>query len=396
MIEKFAGSSVVPTLRYRDLDRAVAWLTGAFGFSLHRSVQDAEGRIVSAQLVLGNGMVMLAPVGLSGFDELMKQPDEIDGAETQSCYFVVTDAEAHYANAKANGADILLDLQNFEHGGCGYLCRDVEGHLWSFGTFNPWRAPRAPATGRFAQLLELTDHPQRQLTLAGLTAAGLFAAGALLVMSWQVGDVSPSAVAGSDPAHHLLVATEREARLAAESELAKLRSEKDSSDTDGDKLQEQLEHLTIAREAAERSARRLVARAVSERQHVQTAKRRADELGKGLDTERQARQKSERAFLILKGQLEKELLAKDNLERARAEAEASLSKEREAKKQAVEQLKKEQDARKAAEIVAQQMPAVARTNKLSPPKPAVRPEPKASPQQGGANSGGEPMPAFQP
>jgi hypothetical protein len=43
-------------------------------------------------------------------DKYMKQPDEIGGAETQSCYLVVSDADAHYARAKASGAEIILDI----------------------------------------------------------------------------------------------------------------------------------------------------------------------------------------------------------------------------------------------------------------------------------------------
>lgn len=45
--------------------------------------------IVHAQLTFGNGMIMLGSVKKSEFDQLMKQPDEIGGAETQTAYVVV-------------------------------------------------------------------------------------------------------------------------------------------------------------------------------------------------------------------------------------------------------------------------------------------------------------------
>ena len=36
----------------------------------------------------------------------------------------------------------LCDAFGFErhedYGGRGYSCRDPEGHLWNFGTFDPW------------------------------------------------------------------------------------------------------------------------------------------------------------------------------------------------------------------------------------------------------------------
>ena len=56
-----------------------------------------------------------------------------------SCiYVVVADAEAHYQKAKAGGAEIVLDLVEQSYGGKDYTCRDFEGYLWSFGTYNPW------------------------------------------------------------------------------------------------------------------------------------------------------------------------------------------------------------------------------------------------------------------
>jgi uncharacterized glyoxalase superfamily protein PhnB len=81
---------------------------------------------------------MLGSVVDSEFGRLMKQPDEIGGAETQSCYVIVKDADAHYARAKAAGAKIVLDIKDEDYGGRGYSCRDPEGHIWTFGTYDPW------------------------------------------------------------------------------------------------------------------------------------------------------------------------------------------------------------------------------------------------------------------
>ena len=70
----------------------------------------------------------------------MKQPDEIGGAETQSSYVIVSDADAIYARAKAAGAEIMLDIKDEDYGGRGFTCRDLEGRLWTFGTYDPWEA----------------------------------------------------------------------------------------------------------------------------------------------------------------------------------------------------------------------------------------------------------------
>ena len=68
----------------------------------------------------------------------MKQPDEIGGAETQTAYVIVKDADAVYSRAKAAGAKIVIDIKNEDYGGRGFSCRDLEGHLWNFGTYDPW------------------------------------------------------------------------------------------------------------------------------------------------------------------------------------------------------------------------------------------------------------------
>ena len=49
------------------------------------------------------------------------------------------DADAHHARARAAGAEILLALEDQDYGGRGYTCRDPQGHVWSFGTFDPWK-----------------------------------------------------------------------------------------------------------------------------------------------------------------------------------------------------------------------------------------------------------------
>ncbi len=31
-----------------------------------------------------------------------------------------------------------MEIVDQEHGGRGFGCRDLEGHLWSVGTYDPW------------------------------------------------------------------------------------------------------------------------------------------------------------------------------------------------------------------------------------------------------------------
>lgn len=44
---------------------------------------------------------------------------------------------AHCARAKAAGAPIVREPVTQNYGGRDYTCKDSEGHLWTFGTYDP-------------------------------------------------------------------------------------------------------------------------------------------------------------------------------------------------------------------------------------------------------------------
>ncbi|HWN20226.1 MAG TPA: VOC family protein [Gemmatimonadales bacterium] len=139
-IAKETKATIIPCLRYRDAPAAIEWLCKVFGFEKQMVIPGDDGTIAHAQLSFGNGMIMVGSVQDSAFGRLMQQPDEIGGAETQSSYVIVSDADAIYARAKAAGAEIMLDIKDEDYGGRGFTCRDLEGRLWTFGTYDPWEA----------------------------------------------------------------------------------------------------------------------------------------------------------------------------------------------------------------------------------------------------------------
>jgi uncharacterized glyoxalase superfamily protein PhnB len=135
---KGSPARVIPTLRYRDAAAAIDWLCEAFGFERHLVVPGEAGSIAHAQLVFGNGMIMLGSAHDDEFDRYQKTPAEVGGVGTQSAYIVVDDADAHYARAVAANAAIVMDIVDQDYGGRGYSCRDPEGHTWNFGSYDPW------------------------------------------------------------------------------------------------------------------------------------------------------------------------------------------------------------------------------------------------------------------
>jgi uncharacterized glyoxalase superfamily protein PhnB len=135
------GSVVIPSLRYHDAAQAIEWLCRAFGFEKHLVVPGDNGTIAHAQLTFGNGMIMLGSARDDEFGQLQKTPALVGGVGTQSPYVIVADVDTHHARAVAAGAQMVYPLKDDGHGGRSYSCRDPEGHLWHFGTYDPWKSP---------------------------------------------------------------------------------------------------------------------------------------------------------------------------------------------------------------------------------------------------------------
>ena len=121
-LAKNTRATIIPSIRYRDEPAAIEWLCRAFGFEKHLIVPNDDGTIAHAQLTFGNGMVMIGSLPETEF----------------TTYVVVADADAVYARAKAAGATIVREIRDEDYGGRGFTCRDLDGHLWSFGTYDPW------------------------------------------------------------------------------------------------------------------------------------------------------------------------------------------------------------------------------------------------------------------
>ena len=51
---------------------------------------------------------------------------------------MVDDPDAIYARAKGCDAEIVMEIEDWDHGGRGFTCRDPEGQVWNFGSYDPW------------------------------------------------------------------------------------------------------------------------------------------------------------------------------------------------------------------------------------------------------------------
>jgi len=153
---------VVPRIFYEDVNEAIAWLCGAFGFTERlRTPPGPDGAIHHAQLAVGEGAVILT--GRSRGKEAAAPggagPDLLHPREfLQALQVRVEDVDGHFERAQRFGARILHPPASHSFGERQYTAADLEGHLWTFSQSvadvepEAWGATVAEIQGRLALL----------------------------------------------------------------------------------------------------------------------------------------------------------------------------------------------------------------------------------------------------
>lgn len=125
---------IFPTLRYRNADAAIDWLTGAAGFREHAVYRNEAEEVVHAELALGSSIIML---GQARPGDYAGMAGPLDGRRTDAIYVAVEDADRMFARIDASGVTIEREPYDTDYGSREFACRDPEGNLWSFGTYWP-------------------------------------------------------------------------------------------------------------------------------------------------------------------------------------------------------------------------------------------------------------------
>lgn len=127
------GGDMYPSLTYDNAQAAIEWLCAVFGFQKRLVVPGSDHTIKHSELTLGSGVIF---VSSPKPEQNRVAPQKSPGRNHALCVRV-TDPDAHYARAKAKGAEILQELKNEDYGSRGYMVKDVEGNQWYFGTYKP-------------------------------------------------------------------------------------------------------------------------------------------------------------------------------------------------------------------------------------------------------------------
>jgi hypothetical protein len=269
----------------------------------------------------------------------MAQPADTGGAETQICYLFVADADAHCAQATAAGAEIILDIEDEAGSGRGYSCRDPEGHVWNFGTYDPWRRSTHIVQPLSRPPGSLWGGARRSTLVAGLLVVAI---ASVVVAGWAMG------IPDTHRELHQILQASASVDDGAPTDREQLARERDAADHAIKQIREQLAKERAAREVAEltaREAREQSIRAGGERsleemreqlarersaleaaqrtteearQRLALAERSADAVNQQLAAERSAREAAERSSQQMREQIIKE----------RKEAEEAEAKER--------------------------------------------------------------------
>ena len=128
------SQTIYPVIRYRDPDAAIEWLGKAFGVSERVVHRDDSGAVMHAELEFGDQLIMVGQADSSGW---MGGDEPQPLASTVSLYVVIEDADALHARAVEAGAAIVRGLSDQSYGSRDFSARDLEGNLWSFGTYRP-------------------------------------------------------------------------------------------------------------------------------------------------------------------------------------------------------------------------------------------------------------------
>ena len=123
-------------LYYEDANKAIDWLSRAFGFELRLKVEGDEGRVEHSELTFGEGLIMVGEAKPEKYP-YMRTPQGAGGGNTQNLMVYVDDVEAHFKQAREAGAKITSEPKTTDYGeeywsDRGYQCEDIGGHHWWF------------------------------------------------------------------------------------------------------------------------------------------------------------------------------------------------------------------------------------------------------------------------
>jgi PhnB protein len=121
--------TVTPMLNQADAAATIDFCKKAFGAKVRMRLDTPDGRIMHAQLEIGDSMVML--------HDSMQEP-----AQPAELYLYVPDADKTFTKAVKAGATVVMPVQDMFWGDRFGRVRDPQGNGWGIATHREEVAPR--------------------------------------------------------------------------------------------------------------------------------------------------------------------------------------------------------------------------------------------------------------
>lgn len=117
-------SSLVPYLTFKHGEQSIDFLTDGLGFEIVSKQPGDDGQIVHCELRRGDALVM----GGSG---------DFSASAAPGLYLVVDEVPDLFAGLLDHGASEVFPPEQTEWGTWRARLRDLDGHEWTIGTYQP-------------------------------------------------------------------------------------------------------------------------------------------------------------------------------------------------------------------------------------------------------------------
>ena len=123
---------LMPYLTVRDPAKAISFYEKAFGFKKINSVQGEDGSLQHVEMKQEEAVIMFGPEGAYGGTAKAPATSKVESGI--SLYVYCRDVDARYEQAKAAGAEVVMELQDAFWGDRTCQFKDPDGYRWSFAT----------------------------------------------------------------------------------------------------------------------------------------------------------------------------------------------------------------------------------------------------------------------
>ena len=122
--------TITPFMTVRDAARAIEFYKQAFGATEKGVMKGPEGKIMHAELVIGDSIIMLA----DEFPEFGSLSPQSTGGSGTGLHIYIEDVDSAFDRAVKAGATVEMPVADMFWGDRYGKLRDPFGHKWSIGT----------------------------------------------------------------------------------------------------------------------------------------------------------------------------------------------------------------------------------------------------------------------